>query len=93
MAMEVEDFVDAFRPDLMEAVYMWAKGAKFAQVLEVAKGVYEGSLVRSIRRLEELLRQMASAVRVIGELELEAKFQDAIAKIKRDIVFAASLYL
>ena len=55
--------------------------------------VYEGSLIRLFRRLEELLRQMAQAARVMGSDELEQKFQTALTKIRRDIVAAQSLYL
>jgi ATP-dependent RNA helicase DOB1 len=55
--------------------------------------VYEGSLVRLIRRLEELLRQMAQAAKVMGSEELEEKFEESLVKIKRDIVSAGSLYL
>ena len=35
-----------------------------------------GSIVRCIRRLEELLRQMCSAAKAIGNSELEAKFTE-----------------
>lgn len=55
--------------------------------------VYEGSLIRLFRRLEELLRQMAQAAKVMGSEELEKKFEEALLKVKRDIVAAASLYL
>ena len=55
--------------------------------------VYEGSLIRLFRRLEELLRQMAQAGKVMGSDELSAKFEAALGKIKRDIVAAQSLYL
>lgn len=55
--------------------------------------VYEGSLIRLFRRLEELLRQMAQAGKVMGSDELAGKFEDALAKIRRDIVAAQSLYL
>ena len=55
--------------------------------------VFEGSIIRCMRRLEELLRQLASASKAIGNDELETKFNSAIAMIKRDIIFAASLYL
>jgi len=54
---------------------------------------FEGSIIRVIRRLEELLRDMANAAHTIGNPELEKKFLDGITAIKRDIVFAASLYL
>ena len=55
--------------------------------------VYEGSLIRLFRRLEELLRQMAQAGKVMGSDDLSAKFEEALTKIKRDIVAAQSLYL
>jgi ATP-dependent RNA helicase DOB1 len=53
----------------------------------------QGSLVRVVRREEELLRQLVAATRAVGEEGLAAKFEDGIARIKRDIIFAASLYL
>ena len=53
----------------------------------------QGSLVRAIRRLEELMRQLAEALRNIGELDLAAVCEAGREKIKRDIIFAASLYL
>lgn len=55
--------------------------------------VYEGSLIRLFRRLEELIRQLAQAAKVMGSEELEKKFEDALAKLRRDIVAAQSLYL
>ena len=55
--------------------------------------VFEGSIIRVMRRLEELLRQMILAAKAIGNNELEKKFSEASTAIKRDIVFAASLYL
>jgi superfamily II RNA helicase len=45
--------------------------------------VYEGSLIRVFRRLEELLRQMAQASKVMGSEELEKKFEESLAKVKR----------
>jgi len=55
--------------------------------------VYEGSLIRVFRRLEENLRQMAEASKAMGSEELEKKFEDALTKVKRDMVAAQSLYL
>lgn len=54
---------------------------------------YEGSLIRLFRRLEELLRQMAQAGKVMGSEELQKKFEASLKMIKRDIVAANSLYL
>ena len=55
--------------------------------------VYEGSLIRLFRRLEELLRQMAQAAKVMGSEDLEQKFEQSLLKVRRDIVAARSLYL
>jgi superfamily II RNA helicase len=90
-------------------------------------GLAPGSIIRTVKRLEELLRQMCAAAKAIGNTELENKFAEGTAsprvrlcacvrlyvctygcmhgwvwltlgvaginKIKRDIIFAASLYL
>ncbi|CAN1186158.1 DExH-box ATP-dependent RNA helicase DExH9 [Linum perenne] len=90
--IDVENFTGSFRPDIMEAVYAWAKGSKFYEIMEMTQ-VFEGSLIRAIRRLEEVLQQLIEAAKSIGEIQLEEKFEEAVSKIKRDIVFAASLYL
>ncbi|XP_071715800.1 DExH-box ATP-dependent RNA helicase DExH9 [Rutidosis leptorrhynchoides] len=90
--IDVDTFVSSFRPDIMEAVYAWAKGSKFYEIMEITQ-VFEGSLIRGIRRMEEILQQLILAAKSVGEVELEAKFDEAVLKIKRDIVFAASLYL
>jgi len=55
--------------------------------------VFEGSIIRVIRRLEEMLRQLASASQAIGDMTLKEKFEESSKRIRRDIVFAASLYL
>jgi len=55
--------------------------------------VYEGSLIRLFRRLEELLRQIAQGAKVMGNEDLEQKFELALTKVRRDLVAAQSLYL
>lgn len=92
MNMEEQAYVDKFKPELMDVVFAWCQGAKFYQICKMTD-VYEGSLIRIFRRLEELLRQMCSAAKSIGNSELENKFSEGINKIHRDIIFAASLYL
>lgn len=92
LAMDVEEYVNSFRPDIMEMVFAWAKGAKFSEIMKLG-AVFEGSLIRAMKRLEEVLQQLISAASSIGEQELEDKFRQGSALIKRDIVFAASLYL
>lgn len=90
--LDEQEYIDKFKPSLMDIVYLWSKGASFSEVCKQTDA-YEGSIIRCMRRLEELLRQMCQASRVIGNTELENKFSEAIAFIKRDIVFAGSLYI
>ena len=52
-----------------------------------------GSIIRTMRRLEELMREMRNAAHAIGNMELKSKFDEARTCMKRDIIFAASLYL
>ncbi|KAI0304630.1 antiviral helicase [Russula brevipes] len=78
-------------PGLMEAVYEWAKGMPFDQ-LTALTDVAEGTIVRVITRLDETCREVRDAARVIGDAALMKKMEEAQMKIKRDIVFAASLY-
>ena len=49
--------------------------------------------MRAVRRTEELLRQLMEGANVIGDAQLAQQFGACIDAIKRDIVFAASLYL
>jgi ATP-dependent RNA helicase DOB1 len=76
----------------MEAVFAWCKGVKFVDVQKLT-GSFEGTTIRTLRRLEELVRQITSAAKAIGDHELEAKFEEGGKLLKRDIVFCNSLYL
>ena len=55
--------------------------------------IMQGSLVRAIRRIEEVLRQLVAAAKGIGDNDLATKFEEATERIKRGVVFAGSLYL
>ncbi|TBU50014.1 antiviral helicase [Dichomitus squalens] len=79
------------KPGLVEVVYEWAKGMPFEQITDLTD-VAEGTIVRVITRLDETCREVRDAARVIGDAELFKKMEEAQIKIKRDIVFAASLY-
>jgi ATP-dependent RNA helicase DOB1 len=70
----------------------WCNGNKFADIMKMTE-LFEGSIVRAIRRVEEVLRQLSDACRVIGETDLQEKFQSASELVRRDIVFVASLFL
>jgi len=92
LPVDVEKFASTFNPFMMNAVSSWCDGAKFADICGLTD-VFEGTIIRVMRRLEELLRQMAAAAAAVGNDELHSRFNDCIKLLKRDIVFAASLYL
>ena len=54
--------------------------------------VQEGIIVRCIQQLNEILCDIKDAARLFGDLVLKRKMEEASEAIKRDIVFAASLY-
>lgn len=90
--LDEETYVEKFKPFMMDVVLAWCKGASFLSVCKMTD-IFEGSIIRCMRRLEELLRQMCQAAKTIGNTELENKFSEGVRLLKRDIVFAASLYL
>lgn len=57
----------------MDLVDAWTRGASFASVCSMTD-LFEGTIIRTLRLLEELLRQMANAARTIGSNVLEKKF-------------------
>ena len=77
---------------LMEVVYEWAKGTPFRDICMLTD-VMEGSIVRAISRLEETLREVRDAARVMGSARLFQQMKEASEAIKRDVIFAASLYV
>jgi len=79
-------------PGLLIPALLWAQGAPFKDIC-VWTPVQEGSIVRTIVRLSELLRETADVARVIGDSRLLSKVDTASRSIKRDIIFAASLYV
>mmetsp|Transcript_25409 Transcript_25409/g.101262 ORF Transcript_25409/g.101262 Transcript_25409/m.101262 type:complete len:1067 (+) Transcript_25409:420-3620(+) len=92
LSVDVHEFAESFNPELMELVYEWARGAAFATVIKLSDA-YEGTVIRVIRRLDELIRQLASASAAIGNGEMKAQFELTSTQVRRDLVFAASLYL
>uniref|UniRef100_A0ABQ7GPW6 HUA enhancer 2 n=1 Tax=Dunaliella salina TaxID=3046 RepID=A0ABQ7GPW6_DUNSA len=92
LEMDPDAYVESFRPFLMDIMYSWSKGASFAEICGITD-IYEGSIIRATRRLDELLQQLARAARVVGDEGLAFHIEDANLTIRRDIIFAASLYI
>jgi antiviral helicase SKI2 len=77
---------------LVHVVYEWALGVPFSSICDLTL-VQEGSIVRCITRLDELCREVRNCARVVGNPTLYRKMEAASMAIKRDIVFASSLYV
>uniref|UniRef100_A0A8C1WEF6 Exosome RNA helicase MTR4 n=1 Tax=Cyprinus carpio TaxID=7962 RepID=A0A8C1WEF6_CYPCA len=86
--VDEDTYLNQFRPHLMDVVYTWANGSSFSQICKMTD-VFEGSIIRCMRRLEELLRQMCQAAKAIGNTELENKFATGknILRLTRSIVY------
>lgn len=63
----------------------------FAEIMKLTD-IQEGVIVRCIQQLNETLKDVKDAARIIGNPALHQKMEEASNVIKRDIVFAASLY-
>lgn len=68
------------------------QGTPFADICELTD-VPEGLIVRTIVRLDETCREFRNAAAKMGNSALHKKMEAASNAIKRDIVFAASLYI
>lgn len=93
LEINVDEYVEAsVRPFLMDVIYCWSKGASFADVIQMTD-IFEGSIIRLARRLDEFLNQLKAAAHAVGEAGLEEKFTAASDSLRRGIMFANSLYL
>ncbi|XP_031486566.1 DExH-box ATP-dependent RNA helicase DExH11 isoform X1 [Nymphaea colorata] len=93
LAVNPEDYArDNLKFGLMEVVYEWAKGSPFVDICQLTD-VPEGLIVRTIVRLDETCREFKNAAAIMGNSGLYKKMEAASEAIKRDIVFAASLYV
>ena len=81
---------------IMSLIYKWAQGAKFFDIMNdptmESIDLQEGTIVRTIMRIEELCSDIRNAGKTVGNSELVDKLNQVTVLIKRGIVFAPSLY-
>ena len=58
--MTQDDYIDSIKEQLIEVTYDWCNGDDF-QVVCKRTDSYEGSIIRTWRRLNQLLKDMATA--------------------------------
>ncbi|WFD18120.1 Antiviral helicase ski2 [Malassezia caprae] len=89
--LNAEDDASTMHMGLMQVVYEWARGMQFHDIMQLTD-IGEGTIVRCITRLDETFREVRDASRVIGDMDLLEKMETCQQLVRRDIVFAASLY-
>lgn len=88
-----EEYVrQSLRFGLAGVVHEWAKGVPFVDICKDTD-VMEGTIVRTIVRLDECCRELRDAARVMGDLNLMGLMEEVGIALKRTIAFAASLYV
>ncbi|OUM68019.1 hypothetical protein PIROE2DRAFT_19938 [Piromyces sp. E2] len=92
LELDEETYIKSFSKQFINVAYAWGAGQSFASICKLTN-MYEGSIIRVIKNIDELLRQLVNASHVIGNTELENKFKEAITVHHRGIAFSASLYL
>lgn len=88
-----DEYMKKIDPTYMTLTYNWAAGAEFAQLMEDNSDFFEGSVIRSMKRTEEILRQAQRAASQMGNDDLSLNILKSIDAVKRDIIFSPSLYL
>ena len=77
---------------ICEAVWEWASGTSFLDIIEVTKA-REGTLIRDIVRVDNLCREFRTAARGMGDTTLQEKMAECSNLVRRDVVFCQSIYL
>ncbi|KDD77176.1 DSHCT domain-containing protein, partial [Helicosporidium sp. ATCC 50920] len=92
LEVDVDAYVQSFWPYLMDVMYEWSRGASFARVCDMTD-IFEGSIVRATRRLDELMQELEAAAEAVGNETMRDKIAASRDTIRRDIMFSASLYI
>ncbi len=57
-----DEYIDSIKEQLIEVTFDWCNGADFETICKKTDS-YEGSVIRTLRRLHELLRDLSGAAR------------------------------
>lgn len=90
--MYVDEYVESFKPTLIDVVFKWSHGGTFDEICK-ATDIFEGSIIRALRRLDELLNNLEKAAAAVGDVRLANSFKESRDSIRRGLPFAASLYV
>lgn len=63
--IDKETYLSGFKPQMIDVALKWCEGASFAEVCKISD-LFEGSIIRCLRRLDELLKEMSNCAKVMG---------------------------
>ncbi|KAF8821070.1 DEAD/DEAH box helicase domain-containing protein [Cardiosporidium cionae] len=92
MEISKSAFAKMLNPSFCYVAYLWASGAPFSKIMENTS-TQEGTIVRCLLRLDEIIKKLKLAMIIMGNEEMEKILQSASTRIHRDIIFNMSLYL
>ncbi|UZJ57277.1 hypothetical protein CBS101457_006597 [Exobasidium rhododendri] len=89
--LNTQDYEVSLKTHMIPVAHAWAKGMPFAEICTMTD-IAEGTIVRVITRLDESCKELRDAARVIGDADLWSKMESCMELIRRDVIFAGSLY-
>lgn len=62
----------------MEVTAAWVRGQRFANVMQLGQDIFEGSLVRALRRTEELMGQVCGCCTGLACFTTDTSCRDCV---------------
>ncbi|KAJ1613530.1 mRNA translation inhibitor SKI2 SFII helicase [Cryptosporidium canis] len=95
--LDTEHFWSLCNDQFMLIAYKWSNHESLKDIMEFIQNsqnnnLHEGTIVRTILRLDELVRKLINSSKLIGDPILEEKLENIHKNISRDIIFMTSLY-
>ncbi|KAH8584535.1 mRNA translation inhibitor SKI2 SFII helicase [Cryptosporidium sp. chipmunk genotype I] len=94
--LDTEHFWSLCNDKFMLIAYKWSNKESLKDIMEFVNNseinLHEGTIVRTILRLDELVRKVIIAAKMMGDQILEEKLILIHENIARDIIFMTSLY-
>lgn len=87
-----DEILNKLNPSMFDVIEKWYDGSTFLDICKKSK-MYEGSIIRNIKRLYELLKQLGECSAILGNKELTEKIEEGGQRLYRGIVFTSSLYI
>lgn len=87
-----ENLLQKLNPSMFSIIEMWYEGKSFMDITKKSE-MYEGTIIRNIKRLYELTKSVIQCCESLGNKELMQKLDEAATKLYRGIAFTGSLYI